>query len=160
MKLSLVAVGRMKRGPESDLCARFLDRLAKSARPLGMDWSGVAELAEARAGSSDARKADEADAILSRLPEGCAMIALDERGDALDSAAFADLLARYRDEGTRHLALVIGGPDGLDDKVRQSASATLALGRMTWPHQIVRILLAEQLYRATTILSGHPYHRA
>ena len=160
MRVGIIAVGRMKRGPERDLCDRYLDRLAKSARPLGLEWTGVTELPEAREGSAAARKSAEASAILARLSAGHLHIALDERGEAIGSEAFAQLLARHRDDAARHLMLVIGGPDGLDGSVRDTASATIALGRLTWPHQIVRILLAEQLYRATTILSGHPYHRS
>ena len=94
------------------------------------------------------------------LVEGSVLILLDERGKALDSEAFANLLGGYRDQGKRDLMIAIGGADGLDPALHDRADAVLCLGRMTWPHQLVRVLIAEQLYRAVTILSGHPYHRA
>ena len=106
------------------------------------------------------RKRDEASRLQAALPEGCRFIVLDETGKTPSSEDFAADLATIRDEGLRDLALVIGGPDGLSDEMRRGALRVLAFGRLTFPHQIVRILLAEQLYRAATILAGHPYHRS
>ncbi|WP_099866916.1 23S rRNA (pseudouridine(1915)-N(3))-methyltransferase RlmH [Pararhizobium haloflavum] len=160
MRITLIAVGKLKAGPERDLAARYIDRLAKSGPPLGFEFRRVVELPESRASSSQARKADEADAILKAVPSDGALLALDERGETPDSERFADDLAAMRDGAKRDLAIVIGGADGLDDTVRQRADRVISFGRLTWPHQIVRILLAEQLYRAITILSGHPYHRS
>lgn len=160
MRVSLIAVGRMKAGPERELVARYDKRLKPAARALGMDWRGVTELNEARDGTAEARKEAEAQAILAKLDAGTRLIALDERGDRPDSEAFAHMIGRLRDDGVSSLALAIGGPDGHGEALRERADLTIAFGRLTWPHQIVRVLALEQLYRATTILSGHPYHRA
>ena len=155
-----MAVGRLKRGPETELAARYADRLSKVARPLGLHWDGIVELGEARDATGAMRREAEAAAILERIAPGAVVVALDERGRTFSSEAFANDLATRRDRGASHLAFVIGGPDGHGEALRQRADALLAFGPMTWPHQIARILLLEQLYRATTILSGHPYHRS
>ena len=160
MRLSLIAVGRMKRGAESDLAARYADRLAKSSRSLGLAWDGVTELAEGRDAATAMRRDAEASAILDRVPAGSWLVALDERGRTITSEAFAQDIARRRDGGTPHATFVIGGPDGHGESLRARADGILAFGPMTWPHQLVRVMMLEQLYRATTILSGHPYHRS
>ena len=149
----------MKSGPERELANRYLERLAKSGAPLGLDYATLTEHPESRAGTVAERKRDEAARMLAPLPEKTVLVALDEIGKTLSSEEFAAELGRLRDEGIRDLALVIGGPDGLDPELRAKARLVLSLGRMTWPHQIARMLLAEQIYRATTILAGHPYHR-
>ena len=159
MRLTIACVGRMKSGPERELANRYLDRLAKSGAPLGLDYATLTEHTESRAAGVAERKRDEAARMLASLPEKTVLVALDETGKTLSSEEFAAELARLRDEGIRDLALVIGGPDGLDPELRSKARLVLSLGRMTWPHQIARMLLAEQIYRATTILAGHPYHR-
>lgn len=160
MKVAVIAVGRMKAGPESDLAKRYFDRFSKAAPPLGLELAGVDEIAEGRAADTAARKADEAARIRQRIKPGSVVIALDERGKSLSSEAFATLIAEMRDSGQRDLVLVIGGPDGHDPEFSTSADRLMSFGVQTWPHQLVRIMLAEQLYRAVTILSGHPYHRA
>ncbi len=119
----------------------------------------VREVAESRAGSAAARKDQEAAALLAGLPSGAVLVALDEAGRNLDSRAFAAAVAKWRDDGVAELVFAIGGADGLGPAVLQAAALRLALGTMTWPHQMVRLMLAEQAYRAVTILSGHPYHR-
>jgi len=159
VRLTLAAIGRMKSGPEADLAARYTDRLRRAGPALGLDFAGVVELPESRAGSTDERKRDEAARLLAALPDACALAVLDETGRTPSSPEFAAQLARRRDDGVRDLAFVIGGPDGLAPELRVRADLVIAFGRLTLPHQIVRILVAEQLYRATTILSGHPYHR-
>jgi 23S rRNA (pseudouridine1915-N3)-methyltransferase len=158
MKIGIAAVGRMKQGPERELVARYLDRAVLSGKPLGLAGFEVTELTESRASSSPARKADEAKMLRAALPEGI-VVALDERGKMLGSEAFANQIARWRDDGRQAVSFVIGGADGLDPDLVRSADLTLSFSPLTWPHQLVRIMLAEQLYRATTILSGHPYHR-
>jgi len=159
MRIGIYAVGRLKAGPEKDLAARYLDRFAKAGPAIGLEFLRVVEIVESRAGNAATRKREEAALLEKSIPEGAALIALDERGKGLDSQEFADLLGGIRDRGQRDLAIVIGGADGLDPDLRQKAQAILNLGRLTWPHQLVRILIAEQLYRSVTILSGHPYHR-
>lgn len=159
MRITVFAVGRMKSGPEWELADRYLDRLKKTGTPLGLEFSSVTEISESRAQQPELRKQEESTKVLEALDQGGVLILLDERGKTMPSEAFAQVIARFRDNGKRQLLLAIGGPDGHDASLRDRADLVLALGAMTWPHQIVRILVAEQLYRATTILSGHPYHR-
>ena len=160
MKLILGAVGRLKAGPERDLAARYIERARAAARPLGLSGPDVRELEESRARRAEDRKAEEAKALLALVPAGARMVALDERGAAISSEKFAQALATARDDGAPALALLIGGPDGFDEELRRRANLVIAFGAMTWPHQLVRVMAGEQIYRAITILSGHPYHRA
>jgi 23S rRNA (pseudouridine1915-N3)-methyltransferase len=150
----------MKAGSEQELAARYFDRLARSGPQVGLEFSGVAEITEGRAQSVDERRRDEALRLKADIAKGGALILLDERGKNISSNDFATRLAALRDGGRRAAAFVIGGPDGLDPGLRQEAELVVSFGQMTWPHQLVRVMLAEQLYRAVTILSGHPYHRA
>jgi 23S rRNA (pseudouridine1915-N3)-methyltransferase len=158
MKVHVAAVGRMKQGPERELVARYLDRAVGSGRPLSLTGFEVIELTESRASAAATRKADEARALRSALPDGI-VVALDEHGRTMASEPFASQLARWRDDGRPAASFIIGGADGLDPDFVRSADLVLSFSPLTWPHQLVRIMLAEQLYRATTILSGHPYHR-
>jgi 23S rRNA (pseudouridine1915-N3)-methyltransferase len=158
VKVTVIAVGRLKPGPERELLDRYRDRADRAGKQLGLGFD-IREIAESNARNPETRKAEEAAAILAAAPAGAVLVALDERGKPLDSRGFADRLAVWRDGGTRDVAAMIGGADGLGAAVRDKADLRLAFGAMTWPHQLVRILLAEQLYRAVTILSGHPYHR-
>jgi 23S rRNA (pseudouridine1915-N3)-methyltransferase len=159
MRVAIVAVGRMKAGPERELMSRYLERAAASGKPLGLTGFEVAEPAESRASSAAARKAEEARTIAQSLPANAVIVALDEHGKAMTSPAFATLVQRTRDDSRPAIAFVIGGADGLDPTLIAQASTVLSFSPLTWPHQLVRIMLAEQLYRTTTILSGHPYHR-
>jgi 23S rRNA (pseudouridine1915-N3)-methyltransferase len=159
MRIQLFAVGRMKSGPERELAARYFDRFAKVAPPLGLEFGGVAEAIESRARDAELRKREEAAKLLESLGAGSVLILLDERGKNLSSPGFAALIAKLRDSGARAVTLAIGGPDGHAEESRQKAQMVISFGAMTFPHQIMRILIAEQLYRAATILSGHPYHR-
>ena len=160
MLVAVHAVGRMKAGAEQELAARYLDRFAKSGPAIGLEFSGILEIAEARAQSAEERRRDEADRLRGQIAKGAALIALDERGKNIASVDLAKKVCDMRDGGRRHLALVIGGPDGLDPAFRGEAELVLSFGLLTWPHQLVRVMLAEQLYRIATILAGHPYHRA
>ena len=147
----LVAVGRMKAGPEKALFDLYVGRL--SPKPV------LIEVEEKRNLPPEKLKAREGELLLSHVPSGALIIAMDERGKRLGSMAFAKKLGNWRDEGMRDVAFVIGGADGLDASVLDKANLILSLGEMTWPHMLVRGLLAEQIYRANAILSGHPYHR-
>jgi 23S rRNA (pseudouridine1915-N3)-methyltransferase len=149
----------MKQGPERELVSRYLERAIASGKPLGLTGFSVTELTESRAGSSASRKTEEARAIREHLPADVRTIALDERGRTMGSEEFARSIARWRDDGKAAASFVIGGADGLEPEFVKTADLTLSFSPLTWPHQLVRIMLAEQLYRATTILSGHPYHR-
>lgn len=159
MRVVIGVVGRMKQGPERELVARYLDRAVAGGRALGLTGFEVIELTESRAGSSAARKAEEAKALRAALPENALLVTLDERGKAMGSEAFSEKVGRWRDDGRACIAFLIGGADGLDPALVAEAGLSLSFSPLTWPHQLVRIMLAEQLYRATTILSGHPYHR-
>jgi 23S rRNA (pseudouridine1915-N3)-methyltransferase len=158
MELIILAIGRLK-GAEQELCSRYLDRIGQIGRGLGISRAAVVELNESRGDSTDLRKQREAAQLLQRLPAGAALQALDEHGRQLTSEQLASLLAATRDRGVAQLAFALGGPDGHGDALLQRADEALSLSRLTLPHGIARAVLAEQLYRALTILAGHPYHR-
>lgn len=158
MRIAVAAIGRMKNGPERELVARYLERAGASGKPLALTGFDVTEINESRAGSATTRKAEEAKALRSALPDGITVM-LDERGKAINSEQFARQIGRWRDDGRPAAGFVIGGADGIDPDFVRSADLVVSFSPMVWPHQLVRIMLAEQLYRATTILSGHPYHR-
>ena len=155
MRVSIVAVGRLRAGPEADLVADYLARFDRVGRGVGLGPAQVLEVEDRRGGGAVA----EAGLIAAALPKGAALGALDERGAEMSSPEFAALLARLAGGGTRELALMIGGADGLAPELRARAELTLAFGRMVWPHLLARVMLAEQLYRAAAILAGTPYHR-
>lgn len=160
MRVTIAAVGKLKDGGERDLLDRYHKRFDQSGRALGLGPLAIVELPESRLAETDARKADEATRLLKAIGDAAVIIALDEHGALYASDAFANLIAKHRDEGIKSLALLIGGPDGHGPTALTAAHVKLSLGRMTLPHGLARVILAEQLYRATTILSGHPYHRA
>ena len=159
MRLIVAAVGRLK-DAERDLCERYQKRFDAAGRALGLGPLSICELSESRAASAVARKAEEAARLLKAAAPATARVVLDEGGKALASEAFAKWLAQTRDGGCKGLAFLIGGPDGHGPEAAQGAALKLSLGAMTLPHGLARAVLVEQLYRATTILSGHPYHRA
>ncbi|MBY6242304.1 23S rRNA (pseudouridine(1915)-N(3))-methyltransferase RlmH [Methylosinus sp. Sm6] len=158
MRLGLLCVGRLKAGPERELFARYAARVA-AMRNLGFAGLDLQEIDESRARSPAERMAQEGAGLLAALPAAAGLIVFDERGRAASSADFARLLESERDRGVKALAFAIGGAEGLAPTVRERAQAIFSFGAMTLPHQLVRILAAEQIYRAMTILSGHPYHR-
>ncbi|HVX98909.1 MAG TPA: 23S rRNA (pseudouridine(1915)-N(3))-methyltransferase RlmH [Pseudorhodoplanes sp.] len=160
MRVLVLAVGRLKQGAEADLCGRYRKRLAQAGRSVGLREFEVIEIRESRAPDPEKRKIEESIALATLIPDDAAVILLDESGDSLSSASLADLIKAERDAGRAALAFIIGGPDGLARSLRGKGARTLAFGAATWPHQLVRIMLLEQIYRAVTILAGHPYHRA
>lgn len=159
MRLLVVAVGRMKTGPERELCARYLDRAGKSGRALGLSGPDVVEIAESAARRAEDRMADEGAGLIAALSGETTVLGLDPRGSEISSEQLAADVAALRDRGVRALAFVIGGADGLSEAVRGRADRLIAFGRATFPHQLVRVMMAEQIYRVTTILAGHPYHK-
>jgi 23S rRNA (pseudouridine1915-N3)-methyltransferase len=159
MRLVVIAVGRLKQGPERELAGRYRERFDEISRKLGFRSLEIHEIPESRARDAATRIAEETAAIFAQIPEKSVMIALDERGDSLDSTALAGHLARWRDQGVANTIFAIGGADGLSPDLRAKQKLALAFGTATWPHQLVRVMLLEQLYRAATILAGHPYHR-
>ncbi len=160
MRLTILSVGRLKRGAESGLFGEYSRRIDGAGKPIGAGPLKVTEVAQSRKGSAAERRRQEGQALIAKLGAGARLIVMDQGGKALSSAGFADYLAAMRDSGTGELAFVLGGPDGIGDEVVRAAEARLSLGPMTLPHGLARIVLAEQIYRALTILAGHPYHRA
>jgi len=160
LRILLVAIGRLKAGPERELVQRYMTRLGGVGKSVGISGVELREIDESPARRPEERRLAEAKAIGLAIPTSAARIVLDERGQAVTSADFAAGLAKARDRGIADLALVIGGPDGLAEAWRAPGVAVLSFGAMTLPHQLVRVLALEQVYRAVTLLAGHPYHRA
>ncbi len=160
MRLVVVCIGRLKQGPERDLADRYRERFDDVGRKLGFRGLEIHEIPESRARDAASRIAEEAAAISALIPEKYVLVALDERGQNVDSATFARHLGRWRDEGSANTIFIIGGADGLSPDLQRKAKLRIAFGTATWPHQMVRVMLLEQIYRAATILAGHPYHRA
>ena len=159
MRVVLLAIGRMKKGPETELVERYVKRAEQAGRQIGLRGIEVIEIRESRAADAGKRMVEESIALANVIPDGAVTVMLDERGDSLGSADFADHMRKWRDAGVPAAMFIIGGPDGLAPSLRDKAKLKLAFGAATWPHQMVRIMLLEQVYRAITILSGHPYHR-
>jgi 23S rRNA (pseudouridine1915-N3)-methyltransferase len=154
--MHLVAVGRLRAGPERDLVADYFQRFDRTGRPLGLGPVLEHEVEDKK----NLGPAAEAELLARAVPAGAFLVTLDERGRLMSSPEFASQLARWRDAGRQDVAFVIGGADGIDPALRARADASVSFGLMVWPHMMVRVMLAEQLYRAATILSGGPYHRA
>lgn len=160
MRLIVISVGRLKQGPERELAERYRERFDDIGRKLGFRGLEVHEIPESRAREAASRIAEEAAAISAAIPAKSVVVTLDEHGNNIDSAAFARHLGRWRDESVANTIFAIGGADGLSPELRRKAKLSIAFGSATWPHQMVRVMLLEQVYRAATILAGHPYHRA
>jgi 23S rRNA (pseudouridine1915-N3)-methyltransferase len=158
MRIIVAAIGKLKRGPERELADRYRERAEKSGRGIGLRTVEIVEIAESRARDAQRRMLEESIALANIIPKDAATVLLDPRGEPVDSNAFAKRISGWNDGG-RDAAFVIGGPDGLAPTLSDEADLRLAFGALTWPHQLVRVILLEQIYRATTILSGHPYHR-
>lgn len=160
MRIIVAAIGRLKQGPETELAERYRKRAAQVGRSLGLRDVEIVEIRESRAEDASKRMIEESIALATIIPQGAAVVLLDPRGDNLDSAGLASQLAKWRGAAKPAAVFVIGGPDGLATSLADKADVKLAFGAATWPHQLVRVMLMEQLYRAATILTGHPYHRA
>ncbi|MEM9331031.1 MAG: 23S rRNA (pseudouridine(1915)-N(3))-methyltransferase RlmH [Pseudomonadota bacterium] len=159
MRLEVLAVGRLKTGPESELYDRFCERIVKSGKQLHLTGPHLTEIPEGKGSNVALRKQEESRQLLAKVEAGSKIILLDERGKDLTSQGFAELIRAQQEDGVRSLAFAIGGADGHGDDLKAQADRSIRFGSMTWPHQLVRIMLVEQIYRAITILSGHPYHR-
>jgi len=155
VKLTIAALGRLKAGPERELVVDYLRRASQTGRPLGLGPAGEVEIDN----RSLKTKSAESRALSQALPEGARIILLDERGKTLTSPQLARQLAAWRDEGVRETVFCIGGADGHDRDALPKPHLTLSLGNLVWPHMLVRVMIAEQIYRAASILSGSPYHR-
>ena len=154
--MHLCAVGRLRSGPERDLIADYTQRFDRTGRALSLGPLTEHEVEDKK----NAGTAAEAELLARAVPAGAVLVTLDERGKLLTSPEFATQLARWRDAGRQDVAFVIGGADGIDPSLRAKADFSISFGQMVWPHMLVRVMLAEQLYRAANILSGGPYHRA
>jgi 23S rRNA (pseudouridine1915-N3)-methyltransferase len=159
MKIAIIAVGRLKDGPERELYERYRTRLDALGRKHALGPLTLTEIAESRQASAEARMEEEAKRLLAAVPASSHLVLLDERGKMPTSAAFAADLRTRRDAGTAAVTFLLGGADGHGVTARAAAQATLALGTMTLPHGLARVVLVEQLYRAATLIAGHPYHR-
>lgn len=159
MRILVAAVGRLK-GAESELCERYVKRAVQAGRGLGWREVEVVEVRESRADDAGKRRIEESIALANLIPPDSATILLDPKGENLESGALAACLAKWRSDSRAAAVFIIGGPDGVAETLEDKADLRLAFGTATWPHQLVRAMLLEQLYRAATILSGHPYHRA
>ena len=155
MRVHIISVGRLRAGPEKDLIDDYLMRFDRTGRGLGLGPTRVIEVEDRKNGGMVA----EAALLRRAIPSGAVVVALDERGRLESSPDFAGRLAEWRDAGRSDLALLIGGADGIAPELRADADFALSFGKMVWPHMLVRVMLAEQMYRAASILSGAPYHR-
>ena len=155
MRLTIAAVGRLKKGPERDLVDDYLQRANATGRAIALTPIDLQEVDERKARDA----AEQSARLLDMVPAGATAVALDERGEKMDSRSFAHLVARERDGGCPHMVFLIGGADGHQDQLRSATGYRLSFGLMVWPHMLARVMLAEQIYRATSILSGGPYHR-
>lgn len=160
MRIVVAAVGRLKQGPETELSERYRKRAVQTGRQLGLRDIEIIEIRESRAGDAAKRMLEESIALANVIPNDAAVVLLDPRGQNVDSAGLASHVATWRANGRPAIVFLIGGADGLAASVCEKAELRLSFGTATWPHQLVRVMLLEQLYRATTILTGHPYHRA
>jgi 23S rRNA (pseudouridine1915-N3)-methyltransferase len=160
MRIVVAAVGRLKQGSETELSERYRKRVAQTGRQLGLRDIEIIEIRESRATDAGKRILEESIALATVIPQDAAVVLLDSLGENLDSTGFATQLAKWRANGRPAVVFLIGGADGLAASLREKAELRLAFGAATWPHQLVRVMLLEQLYRSMTILAGHPYHRA
>lgn len=159
MNVLILSVGRLKRAPEAELCTDYLNRASRMGRTLGIADIGLSEIPESRAQRAAERRSQEAAAIDAAVPAGFQRICLDENGTAETSKGLADIMSKKLEQGIPGIAFLIGGPDGLDADLVKACNRSLSFGRVTWPHRLVRIMMAEQIYRVMTLLAGHPYHR-
>lgn len=159
MRIDIIAVGRMKAGPERELFQSYVERIEAMSRSVSLGPVTLIEVEEKKRLDRAELAEREGEKILSSLATGSKLIALDERGKSLESMSFSERLSGWRDEGIPTASFVIGGAGGLSDAVRARADLLLSFGKQTWPHMLARTMLAEQIYRAATIIAGHPYHR-
>ena len=160
MRIVVAAVGRLKQGSETELSERYRKRVAQTGRQLGLRDIEIIEIRESRAADAGKRMLEESIALANVIPQNAAVVLLDSLGENLDSIGLATQLANWRANGRPAVVFLIGGADGLAASLREKAELRLSFGAATWPHQLVRVMLLEQLYRSMTILAGHPYHRA
>jgi 23S rRNA (pseudouridine1915-N3)-methyltransferase len=160
MRLHIGAIGKLKTGPEKMLASDYAFRIETFGKQAGVTALKIQEWGESQHASPKARMDDEAKILWSSVPQGAFTFVLDERGTSLSSEAFATVIRKQRDQSVGDIAFLLGGPDGHNPETRTKASQIIALGQMTWPHRLARIMLLEQIYRSLTIMVNHPYHRS
>jgi len=160
MRIMVVAVGKLKDAEERAISDRYVKRFNGAGRSMGLGPIEIRELTEGRAASADERKRDEAARLMKDVADDAFVVSLDPAGRSISSEAFAAMLGEKRDSAVKTCAFLIGGPDGHGEQAFKPPTMKLSLGSLTLPHGLARVVLLEQLYRAATILSGHPYHRA
>ncbi len=160
MRIAIAAIGKMKVGPEKLLAEDYATRIPPLGRKAGITALKIADWSESQKADAGQRMGEECTQLWSTVPQGAYVIALDERGKSLSSAALAAKLGKLAEQGVGDLIFLLGGPDGHAPETRKEANELLALGPMTWPHRLARVMLLEQIYRSVTILVNHPYHRA
>ena len=159
MRIIIAAVGKLKSGPETELAGRYAKRATQTGRALGLKAVEVIEIRESRADEAAKRMLEESIARTTIIPPGATVVLLDVKGENRDSDQLAAQLSAWRANDVPAVVFIIGGADGCAPSLRDKASLRLSFGAATWPHQLVRVMLLEQIYRATTMLTGHPYHR-
>lgn len=159
MRLLILAVGHARGTPEAALTDDFVGRAKAMGKRLGFSAVTIEEVPQSKLREARGRIAAEGEKLAARIPAGAHVIFMDAKGKGMTSDGFAEMLAAMRDAGAREIVFLIGGPDGLDPGPSVKPGRSLAFGPQTWPHLMVRAMLAEQIYRAFTILAGHPYHR-
>lgn len=155
MRVQISAVGRLRNGPEKQLIDDYLTRFTRTGRAYGFSDISITEVEDKKGGG----KETEADLLLATIPKASKIITLDEHGKILSSPQFSQKLSHWRDDAPNCIVFIIGGADGLSEKIKSQASFSISLGKMVWPHMLVRLMLSEQLYRATSIMANNPYHR-
>ncbi|MCX7298637.1 MAG: 23S rRNA (pseudouridine(1915)-N(3))-methyltransferase RlmH [Hyphomicrobiales bacterium] len=160
MRIIIAAVGKLKSGPETELAERYAKRTTQTGRALGLKAVEVIEIRESRADDAAKRMIEESIALMTIIPPSAVVVLLDVKGENRDSDQLAAQLSAWRANDVPAVVFIIGGADGFAPSLRDKATLRLSFGAATWPHQLVRVMLLEQIYRATTILTGHPYHRA
>jgi 23S rRNA (pseudouridine1915-N3)-methyltransferase len=159
MRIVFAAVGRLKQGPERELAERYRKRALDAGRSVGLSAVDIVEIKESRARDAARRMLEESIAIANIIPDGAIIAILDQRGENMSSGVLAARLQEWRGQHKPAVVFVIGAADGLAPSLREKANLAIGFGAATWPHQLIRIMLLEQVYRAVTILTGHPYHR-
>jgi 23S rRNA (pseudouridine1915-N3)-methyltransferase len=159
LRLQVLAIGKLKAGPERQLAEDYQGRVEAIRKKSGITAFDVKEFAESQAQSVASRMKAEAEVLWGAVPSGAEAFVLDERGKALSSATFAALIEKRLERAVPAVSFMIGGPDGHAPETREKATIMISFGAMTWPHRLTRVMLFEQIYRTLTILQGHPYHR-
>ena len=155
MKINICAIGRIKSSPEVDMVNDYVDRFERIGKNIGLGPIKIIEKESKKSGVLS-----EGKVLLASIPNNSIICILDEKGADLNSLAFAKTIEHWRDNLNLELSLVIGGAGGLSKEIKNKAHHSISFGKMVWPHRLIRVMITEQLYRAASIISGSPYHKA